>query len=101
MNKTTINTIASQLNSFSTDELLNLNRYLCSIIKQRNTVKRMEATVGFMVGDKVEFTDTRNRMVRKCIVEKVKRVMIAVKELPGSAEPGKRWNAAATILRKI
>lgn len=100
-NKPTLNSIGSQLDLLSTEDLLTLNKYLCSIVKQRQTVKRMQATIGFRVGDKVEFTDSRRGVTRKCIVNKVKRVMVAVTELAGSAEPGKRWNAAATILRKI
>jgi hypothetical protein len=96
-----VQSIAAQLQSLSSDELLVLNKYLCSIVKERNAMKRMQATIGFKVGDKVEFTDPRRGVTRKCIVNKVKRVMIAVTELAGSAEPGKRWNAAATILRKI
>lgn len=103
MTKTTVTmqSVASQLDLLSSEDLLTLNKYLCSIVKQRNSVKRMQATIGFKVGDKVEFTDSRNRVTRKCVVNKVKRVMVAVTELAGSAEPGKRWNASATILRKI
>ena len=97
----TLQSVASQLDLLSSDDLLALNKYLCSIVKERNTMKRMQATIGFKVGDKVEFTDSRRGITRKCIVNKVKRVMIAVTELAGSAEPGKRWNASATILRKI
>jgi hypothetical protein len=96
-----LQSIASQLDLLSSEDLLTLNKYLCSIVKERNTVKRMQATIGFKVGDKVEFTDSRRGVTRKCIVNKVKRVMVAVTELAGSAEPGKRWNASATILRKI
>ena len=100
--KLTMQTVSSSLTNFSVEELLTLNRHLCQIIKQRNTIKRMEATIGFVVGDKVSFTDSkRGGLKRVCKVDKVKRVMIALTEITGSAEPGKKWNAPGNMLTKV
>lgn len=101
MAKATLQTVSQSLNDLSTPDLLALNKFLCQIVKQRQQITRMNAVVGFMVGDKVSFVDSRNGIKRVCRVEKVKRVMIALTELPGSAEPGKRWNAPGTMLTKV
>lgn len=99
-NKLTISDISNSFNIFSTEELLMLNKHLVQIVKNRNVVKRMEATIAFNIGDKVEFTNPRDNKIRKCAVEKVKRVNILCRELPGSAMPGYRWNIPASLLRK-
>lgn len=99
--KITLQSVASSLNSLSTEDLRTLNRHLIQIVKARSQATRMQAVVGFMVGDKVSFVDSRAQMKRTCRIDKVKRVMIALTELPGSAEPGKRWNAPGTMLTKV
>lgn len=99
--KVTLQSVASSLTSLSVPELLSLNKQLIQIVKQRQQITRMQAVVGFVVGEKVTFTDSRAGVKRTCRVDKVKRVMIALTELPGSAEPGKRWNAPGTMLTKV
>lgn len=99
--QTKVQKIATQLHDLTSEELLTLNKYLCSIVKERNTVKRMQATIGFKVGDKVQFTDSRSGTTRSCVVDKIKRVMIAVTETSTSARPGLRWNVAANLLKKV
>jgi len=97
--KVTLEQVASTLIGFSNEELLRLNKQLCQIIKHRNTVRRMEATVSFAVGDKVTFNDKMGQ-TRVGTVNKVKRVNISVIEAPTSIQPGLRWNVAGSFLRK-
>jgi len=99
--KLTMQQVATAFDFFSSDELLTLNRHLVALVKQRNAIKRMQATMAFKVGDKVQFKNSKTGKTHLCQVNKVKRVMVNVTELPGSVSPGMRWNVGSTLLSKV
>ncbi len=93
--KTTLQTVAASLNSLSSQDLILLNKQLIQIVKQRQNIEKMKASISFCVGDKVSWFSPRNHRNMTGEVKKVKRVNILV-----STEQG-LWNVSANLLKKV
>ncbi len=101
MSEISFQTISNTLNSLSTDNLISLNKNLVNIIKQRRKVKYSIDLNKFKIGDKVSFRDSRQNLLRNCVITKINRITISLTELPTSSVPGKQWRAPGSMLTKI
>lgn len=92
--------VNAALVTFTPEELLQINRTLSALYKQKRTMNNIIKANAFAVGQKVKFKDSRDGgHVRVCVVKKVKRVNVSVTELPGSVAPGKNWNVSGSFLK--
>ncbi len=86
-----------ELNSMALEDLRSLQKRIRVAEKTHRVSANKTIASTLKAGDEVEITLPKTNEVQKGVVAKVKRVMIAVKAVDGSAQ----WNVPLTAVKKV
>lgn len=85
----------TQMNAMSVQDLLNLNKQIVAIVKEKQRMDNRVASVSLMAGDKVSYMSGRLGVKVTGTVREVKRTKVVVESTAG------RYLVPASMLTKV
>lgn len=85
--------ICTALVTMTDEELRTINEEVVALMRHRQTVKSFEIAKTFTIGQKVQFTNSRNGQVVFGVIEKINVKTIKVKT------DGGRWSVSPGLIR--